>query len=186
QRNWGDFQTAINEYKAKATASGGAGLRFLSETVMSPTLAWQLQTVLKKFPGARCHQWDGVNRDSARAASQTLFGQYAEPIYRFDAAKVVLSLDADFLSGSHFPGFLQFVGDMNAGKVDMLVILEAYPVYTAPVDLDVEGAMSKVANNVHLSCYRNETPRVSQWHIHGSHRLESWGDARAYDGTSSL
>jgi len=324
QRNWGDFQTAINEYKAKATASGGAGLRFLSETVMSPTLAWQLQTVLKKFPGARCHQWDGVNRDSARAASQTLFGQYAEPIYRFDAAKVVLSLDADFLSGSHFPGFLrysrefiaqrklaanvpmnrlyvvesfstttgalsdnrlplravdivpfatalagllgggngsssqafspdeqkflqalakdlkanagaaivvpgeqqppelhvlaaqinqalgnigktivytdppelvpsdqggglrQLVGDMNAGKVDMLVILEANPVYTAPVDLDFEGAMSKVANNVHLSCYRNETTRVSQWHIHGSHYLESWGDARAYDGTSSL
>src|SRR5437588_4914932 len=108
QRNWGDFQTAINEYKAKAGASGGAGLRFLSETVISPTLAWQLQTVLKKFPGAKWYQWDAVNRDSARAASQTLFGQYAEPIYKFDAANVVLSLDADFLSGAQFPGFLPY------------------------------------------------------------------------------
>jgi len=324
QRNWGDFVQAIDQYKIKAAASGGAGLRFLTETVISPTLAWQIQTVLKKFPASKWYQWDPANRDSARAASQTLFGQYAEPIYKFDAANVVLSLDADFLSGSHFPGFLrysrdftsrrklaqdtpmnrlytvesfhtstgaladnrlpvrasdmvpfaaalagmlgaagggasqawsedeqkflaalakdlkanagasivvpgeqqppelhilaaqinqtlgnigktvvytdpvelvptdqiggirQLVGDMNAGKVDMLVILDSNPVYTAPADLDFETAMGKVATNVHLSCYRNETTRVSQWHIHGTHYLESWSDARAYDGTCSL
>ena len=83
----------------------------MSETVISPTLAWQLQTVLKKFPGAKWYQWDAVNRESARAASQTLFGQYAEPIYKFDAANVVLSLDADFLSGAQFPGFLRYSRD---------------------------------------------------------------------------
>src|SRR5579859_5468775 len=93
-RNWGDFHDAVNQYIAKGAGSGGAGLRFLFETVISPTLAWQIQAVLKKFPNAKWYQWDPVNRDAARAASQTLFGQYAEPIYKFDAANVVLSLDA--------------------------------------------------------------------------------------------
>src|SRR5205814_5273949 len=116
QRNWGDFQTAINEYKAKAGASGGAGLRFLSETVTSPTLASQIQAVLKKFPAAKWYQWEPINRDSARASSQTLFGQYAEPVYKFEAANVVLSLDADFLSGSHFPGFVRYSRDFIARR----------------------------------------------------------------------
>src|SRR3954470_9322831 len=110
-RNWGEFHDALNQYLTKASASGGSGLRFLSETVISPTLAWQIQTVLKKFPNAKWYQWDPVNRDAARAASQTLFGQYAEPIYKFDAANVVLSLDADFLSGTHFPGHLRYARD---------------------------------------------------------------------------
>ena len=48
-RNWADFHTAIDQYKLKAAASGGAGLRFLSETVTSPTLASQIQAMLKKF-----------------------------------------------------------------------------------------------------------------------------------------
>ncbi|HKR31407.1 MAG TPA: TAT-variant-translocated molybdopterin oxidoreductase, partial [Terriglobales bacterium] len=91
QRNWGDFSEAILTYKVKAAASGGAGLRFLSETVVSPTLASQIQAVLKKFPNAKWYQWDPVNRDSARAAAQTLFGQYAEPIYKFQEANIVVS-----------------------------------------------------------------------------------------------
>src|SRR5438270_3765694 len=113
QRNWGDFRQTIDQYKLKAAKSGGADLRFLTETVISPTLAWQIQTVLKKFPASKWYQWDPANRDSARAASQTLFGQYAEPIYKFDAANVVLSLDPDFLSGSHFPGFLRYSRDFT-------------------------------------------------------------------------
>src|SRR5258708_3364450 len=41
-RNWGDFHNAVDQYRLKAASSGGSGLRFLTETVISPTLASQL------------------------------------------------------------------------------------------------------------------------------------------------
>src|SRR5581483_2839381 len=43
-RNWGDFHAAIDQYKVKTASAKGAGLRFLSDTVISPTLVWQIQT----------------------------------------------------------------------------------------------------------------------------------------------
>ena len=99
---------------------------------------------------------------------------------------VVYTDPVELVPSDQSAGLKQLVADMNAGKVDMLVILEGNPVYTAPVDLDFEAAMGKVATKVHLSSYRNETTRFSEWHIHGTHYLESWSDARAYDGTCSL
>ncbi|HTX40655.1 MAG TPA: TAT-variant-translocated molybdopterin oxidoreductase [Acidobacteriaceae bacterium] len=78
------------------------------------------------------------------------------------------------------------VADMNAGKVDWLVILNANPVYSAPTDLDFEGAMDKVATVVHLGSHLDETGEISTWHINNQHYLEMWSDARAYDGTVSV
>ena len=75
------------------------------------------------------------------------------------------------------------VADMNAGKVDWLVVLDGNPVYSAPADLDFEGALSKVNMLVHLGSHVDETGQISQWHINSAHYLESWSDARAYDGT---
>src|SRR5207244_2026388 len=34
--------------------------------------------------------------------------------------------------------------------------------------------------------YSNETSELCDWHIPEAHFLESWGDARAYDGTVSV
>ncbi len=78
------------------------------------------------------------------------------------------------------------VADMNAGKVDWLVILETNPVYAAPVDLNFEAALKKVRTVATLSAYPDETAAISQWHIHSAHYLESWSDARAYDGTATI
>ena len=49
------------------------------------------------------------------------------------------------------------VADMNAGKVDWLVILNANPMYAAPADLDFESALNKVATVVHLGSHLDET-----------------------------
>ncbi len=49
------------------------------------------------------------------------------------------------------------VSDMQAGKVDWLLILNANPVYTAPVDLHFEDAMNKVKTVVHLGSHLDET-----------------------------
>src|SRR5579885_791926 len=65
-RNWNDFQNFVEAYKLKAAASGGTGLRFLTETIISPTLVRQIQGVLRRFPNAKWYQWDPVNRDAAR------------------------------------------------------------------------------------------------------------------------
>ena len=82
--------------------------------------------------------------------------------------------------------FKSLVADMNAGKVDWLLVLDGNPVYSAPADLDFSSAFNKVGTLVHLGSHFDETGEVSEWHINSAHYLESWSDARAYDGTSSV
>ena len=78
------------------------------------------------------------------------------------------------------------VADMNAGKVQWLVMLGTNPLYSAPVDLEFASAFAKVPNTVHLGSHVDETGALSVWHINKAHYLESWSDARAYDGTISI
>ncbi len=78
------------------------------------------------------------------------------------------------------------VADMNAGKVQWLVMLGVNPLYSAPADLEFAAAFNKVPNTVHLGSHVDETGALSVWHINKAHYLESWSDARAYDGTISI
>ena len=78
------------------------------------------------------------------------------------------------------------VADMNAGKVDWLVILNANPVYATPADLDFVDALNHVGTIVQLSSHLDETGQVAHWHINNQHYLEKWSDARAYDGRVSV
>ena len=322
-REFAAFLAAFRAMLSDKKASGGAGLYILSDTVTSPTLAAQWKTAQKTYPNAKWLQWDPVNRDSAYSASKTAFGDYYDAQYRLQDADVIVSLDADFLSGITHPGFLRLaadyasrrkladnnlsmnrlyavessptttgfkaehrlalkasevasfaaalaaavgaggatappsgaaskflsavaadlkanggkcvvipgeqqppavhlaaiamnqalgnvgktvvytetvnpmpsiqgedivslVNDMKAGKVDWLVILNANPVYTAPVDLHFEQAIAKVRTTAHLGSHLNETGVVTEWHINGTHYLENWSDTRAYDGTATV
>jgi molybdopterin-containing oxidoreductase family iron-sulfur binding subunit len=321
-RSWVAFQAAWRSALAEKKSAGGTGLYFLSGTVTSPTLAAQWKKAQATFPNAKWIQYDAVNRDSARAASKAAFGDYLDAQYKLDAADVVLSLDADFLSGAAHPGFHRLakdfvnrrrldgttemnrlyvveswttttglkaehrlalrasdigafaaalagtlgsgsasysgsddakkylaavakdlkanagkcvvipgeqqsagvhaaaiainealgnvgktvvytetvnplpsiqtddlkslVADMNAGKVDWLVILDSNPVYSTPADLKFDAALEKVKTIVHLGSHVNETAQFAHWHINSAHYLESWSDARAYDGTVTI
>jgi molybdopterin-containing oxidoreductase family iron-sulfur binding subunit len=78
------------------------------------------------------------------------------------------------------------VADLNAGKVDWLVILNANPIYDAPADLDFANAFNKANLVAHLGSHIDETGQISHWHIPAAHYLEYWSDARAYDGTVSV
>lgn len=78
------------------------------------------------------------------------------------------------------------VADMNAGAVDMVVILGANPVYTAPADLEFLEAFKKVKTRVRLGLYDDETSNWCHWHVPQSHFLEEWSDIRAHDGTISI
>jgi MoCo/4Fe-4S cofactor protein with predicted Tat translocation signal len=81
---------------------------------------------------------------------------------------------------------VSLVNDMKAGKVEWLLILNANPVYSAPVDLHFDQVMNSVKHTVHLGSHFNETAVVAEWHINGTHFLENWSDTRAYDGTATV
>jgi molybdopterin-containing oxidoreductase family iron-sulfur binding subunit len=80
----------------------------------------------------------------------------------------------------------QLVADMNAGKVDSLLILAGNPVYSAPADLDFAAAMKKVPLNAYLGLFPDETAALSTWYVPEAHYLESWSDVRGLDGTISF
>jgi molybdopterin-containing oxidoreductase family iron-sulfur binding subunit len=92
----------------------GAGLRLLTETIVSPTLARQLETLLKDLPEAKWHVYEPIHRDMAWRGAQMAFGEPVNPVYDFRKADVVLSLDADFLQCS--PGSLRYAADFMARR----------------------------------------------------------------------
>ncbi|MBA3963828.1 MAG: TAT-variant-translocated molybdopterin oxidoreductase, partial [Chthoniobacterales bacterium] len=110
---WGDFLERLNQTLSSQAKSGGAGIRILTQTITSPTLAAQLQAIANKFPGARWHQWDPLTRDAVRAApSAGVYG--GENLYDFAKAKVVVALDSDFLY--LHPAALRHARDFAKGR----------------------------------------------------------------------
>ena len=77
-------------------------------------------------------------------------------------------------------------GSMRNGEVKTLLILGGNPVYDTPHDSGFSDALSKVENVLHLTLRENETSRASKWVVGLSHYLESWGDAVAVNGTTSI
>ena len=123
-RPWGDFAVDLNKKingvpghpEEGLRAKQGAGLRFLTGAISSPTFGWQMKAVQQAFPQSKWHRWDPVNRDNMRAGSKLALGGYYDPVYKFENAAVVLSLDADFLSGAWFPGFVRYARDFMKGR----------------------------------------------------------------------
>ena len=324
-RPWSAFLGEMRIVLEEERPRRGAGLRILTGTVSSPTLARQLTELLAALPEARWHQWEPCAPDNARAGATLAVGSPVNVIPRVAAADVILSLDADFLgcgpaqsrlarefgerrregaagaemnrlyvvestmsatgaradhrrpvkaseieafahavasavglgaptgsaeaggpfaadrfaravaadlgrhrgrslvlAGDHQPpavhalahslnGMLgnagrtvlytepiearpeigldslrALVADLAAGKVRTLLILGGNPVFDAPADVGFRAALSKVVRRVHLSLENDETSEECQWHVPEAHFLESWSDARAFDGTASI
>jgi len=331
QRSWTAFLQAIRGPLSAQKALQGAGIRILTTTITSPTLADQIRSFQKVYPQAKWHVYEPLNRDNVLEGAKLAFGQPVETRYDFSKADVIVSLDADFLyagypgntryirdfaarrnpdsgnmnrlyviestpsstgakadhriptksgdiekfmqllvvgghplrevgshnpvvtntgltekqfdfmaalqtqlknpsgtsiiiTGDHQPPTLHafahalnqaqgnigktvfctdpidanpvnqneslkdLVADMQAGKVDLLIILGGNPAYDAPADLNFAEALkcNKVPLRVHYGLYQDETAELCQWHVPATHELESWGDARAYDGTVSI
>src|SRR5437868_14411044 len=106
-------------------AKKGAGLRFLTETITSPTLAAQIKQILTDFPEAKWHQYEPVNRDSARAGAVMAFGQPVNTTYDFSKADRILSLGSDFLSA--MPGTLRYARDYAARRRDVAQAVSLRP-----------------------------------------------------------
>ncbi len=330
-RSWNAFMQAVRGPMAVEKGMAGVGVRILTQTVTSPTLAAQIHDYLEANPRAKWHVYEPVSRDNVFEGAKLAFGEPLETRYDFSKADVIVSLDADFLyagfpgsaryirdfsarrnpdgnmnrlyviestpsstgmkadhrlpvrasafrsllgellfdfdgttgremgmvgdlapaeggqaaksflaalgkdlgahrgasiivAGDHQPPQVQvavhllnqvlgnvgktvfytdpvsanavnqtesikeLVADMRGGKVDLLLILGGNPAYDAPADLGLASLMKSnvVGLKVYLGTHRNETAELCQWHVPEAHYLESWGDARAYDGTVSI
>src|SRR5436305_1168012 len=80
----------------------------------------------------------------------------------------------------------ELASDLNAGRVEVLVILGSNPVYTAPASLNFQPAMRKARMVVRLGSHFDETSKWSHWHVPEAHYLETWSDSRAFDGTVTI
>src|SRR2546425_2203321 len=129
---WSALTVALQGPLNAQKAVKGSGMRILSRSFSSPTLADQMQDLLKRFPEAKWHFWEPVNRDNVYAGAQMAFGQPVETVYKLDAADVIVSLDADFLSAG-FPGQTRYARDFakrrdpDSGKMSRLYVFESTP-----------------------------------------------------------
>ncbi len=114
-RTWGNFVEALRGPLNSQKAVQGSGIRILTQTISSPTLADQLRSVLKIFPQAKWHVYEPINRDNVLEGAKLTFGQPVETRYDFAKADVILSLDADFLYAG-FPGFTRYARDFASRR----------------------------------------------------------------------
>jgi MoCo/4Fe-4S cofactor protein with predicted Tat translocation signal len=88
---------------------------------------------------------------------------------------------------NHLESLRELCDDIDAGKVSTLLIVGGNPAYDAPHDFQFAAKLSpaKVRNTIRVSSHFDETADLCMWHIPESHYLETWGDARCFDGTLS-
>jgi len=93
--SWAEFGKALGEVLGALRTSGGAGLRVLAERSSSPSLAEQKRRLLAAFPQAKWSTYEPTAYDGPRAGSVLAFGKAYRSHYAFDAARIVVTLDAD-------------------------------------------------------------------------------------------
>src|SRR5438093_337083 len=74
-RPWPRFLGAIRSVLGAQQPLQGRGLRLLTESISSPTLAAQIHEWLSRYPAAKWHQWDTASHDNARAGAKLAFGE---------------------------------------------------------------------------------------------------------------
>jgi MoCo/4Fe-4S cofactor protein with predicted Tat translocation signal len=129
-RTWGNFLEAIRGPLNAQKAVQGAGIRILTRTISSPTLADQMRSLLRLYPQAKWHVYEPVNRDNVLEGAKLAFGQPVETQYKLENADVIVSLDADFLSAG-FPGNVRYIRDFakrrdpDSSKMSRLYVVES-------------------------------------------------------------
>src|SRR5271156_4878528 len=135
---WAAFLTAMGNEKA-AMSADGSGLRILTDTVTSPSLAAQINAILKKLPAAKWQQYEPCGRDNSREGAKLAFGRPVNTVYRMDQADVIVSLDADFVSSG--PGHVRYAREFASrriidganAKLNRLYVVESMPSSTGAV-----------------------------------------------------
>jgi MoCo/4Fe-4S cofactor protein with predicted Tat translocation signal len=130
-RSWTAFSEAVKGPMSVQKGIAGQGVRILTQTVSSPTLAGQIRDYLKANPQAKWHVYEPINRDNVYEGAKMAFGEVVETRYDLSKADVIVSLDADFLYAG-FPGSTRYIRDFAAkrnpdGEMNRLYVVESTP-----------------------------------------------------------
>ncbi|MFL6601712.1 MAG: 4Fe-4S dicluster domain-containing protein [Steroidobacteraceae bacterium] len=128
---WPEFLQVMEGRLRASDRGSGAGLCLLTGNVCSPTLQWQLEQFRERYPQARWYQYDPLHRDCELKGSELAFGRALDTRYRFDHARALLTLDADFLSCA--PTSVRYARDLIAlrnpdrGVMSRIYAVESFP-----------------------------------------------------------
>jgi MoCo/4Fe-4S cofactor protein with predicted Tat translocation signal len=123
-------------YAAKA----GAGLAFLAEESSSPTRAALVAKLRAKFPRALWAEYEPITEEPPLSAARAVFGADVKPLYRFDRARRILALDADFLRGDAHS--LAYARDFAKGRRHLKAGDEINRLYAVESTLTITGSMA--------------------------------------------
>ncbi|HEY6825074.1 MAG TPA: 4Fe-4S dicluster domain-containing protein, partial [Steroidobacteraceae bacterium] len=152
--SWDSFDDALLDPAAPWRRSAGDGLRILSGHVSSPTLLAQRQRLLERYPRARWHEHEAVGRASVYEGTRFAFGRPLEPLFHFDRAAIVVSLEADFLGEE--PGQVRYAREFAAGRrpergtMSRLYVAECMP------------SLTGVAADARMPCRPSEVVTIAQ------------------------
>jgi molybdopterin-containing oxidoreductase family iron-sulfur binding subunit len=133
---YGDFLKSMAALVSHFEATGGKGAALLIGTVTSPTTKAQIEGLRARYPGLRIYRHDALAAPSGEQAAKALFGRALTPVYRFDRADTIVSLDADFLGEG--PGKLVYARGFAdrrrvrgpADTMSRLYVVESTPTIT--------------------------------------------------------
>jgi MoCo/4Fe-4S cofactor protein with predicted Tat translocation signal len=108
------LQTAFAAQRARLLENHGNGLRILTGTVTSPTLAAQLDALRQQYPQAQWTQWQPICRDAVRQGARLAYGHAVDVIAHVDQVDVLLAIDSDLLSTA--PGRLRYARDFASRR----------------------------------------------------------------------
>lgn len=136
---WVEFLKEAREWMVDIKKSGGAGFAVLTESTGSPSMIEELDSLKASMPNAIFASWEPACRDQVYQGATKAFGKPLETIYDLSDARVILSLDSDFLGS--MPGFVKYAKEWAAGrnvdgdptKMSRLYALEASPLPTGAV-----------------------------------------------------
>jgi MoCo/4Fe-4S cofactor protein with predicted Tat translocation signal len=125
-KTYGDLVKQLRSVLDESRKDGGVGVRFLTETISSPTLIAQFKTILSELPNAKWYQYEPINRDNVAAGAKLAFGSAVNTIYNFEKADRILSLDADIFSGFN----VRYIKDFGKKRGDEKSMSRLYVVET--------------------------------------------------------
>ena len=151
--SWSAFVDALKQRASTLRATHGRGLRILTPPTTSPTFVAQMEQLHKQFPETRWIAYGPLQRQRALEGAKLAFGRPLEPIYHFDKAKLIVSLDSDFLTDE--PGSLRYARDFadtrrvrkEHAEMSRLYVVESTLTLTgAAADHRVAMRPSEIAN----------------------------------------
>jgi len=112
--NEASFEQVDKAVAAAIADLGAAPIVILTSTIVSPTTKEVIAQFIAKHPTAKHVVYDAVSYSGILLANEATYGKRAIPTYRFDNAKVIVSLSADFLGTWISP--IEFAKQYATGK----------------------------------------------------------------------